>query len=151
MTNQRGKTAGRAVRRGFTLIEAIVVIVIIGVLAAVVAPNILKRIGQSEQAAATASASSLYTALKGYIADHGEPQSGAPIDILWERPSSISESDWKNSAAPYVETKDSLIDPWGNKYILAIPGPEGREYAIMSYGRDGKAGGEGQDKDIVKP
>lgn len=151
MNHKRGTRATRPARRAFTLIEAIVVIVIIGVLAAVVAPNILKRIGQSEQAAATASANSLYTALKGFIADHGEPPSGATIDILWERPSSVSEEDWKNSAAPYVETKDDLTDPWGNKYILAIPGPEGRDYAIISYGKDGKAGGDGQDKDIVKP
>lgn len=136
-----------ASRRGFTLIEAIVVIVILGVLAAVIAPRFLGRIGQSKQSVASANAASLAAAVRSYMADHGEPEDGATIDILFDRPSSVSDEAW----SPYVEKADDLVDPWGNKFILVVPGKRNATFDIMSYGRDGKPGGEGEDADIVKP
>lgn len=134
-------------RSGFTLIEAIVVIVILGVLAAVIAPRFLGRIGQSKQSVAAANATSLATSVRTYIADHGEPEEGATIDILIERPSNVSDTDWE----PYVEKADDLLDPWGNKYVLVVPGKVNATFDIISYGRDGKPGGDGEDADIVKP
>lgn len=147
MTKTTTDRGVRASRRGFTLIEAIVVIVILGVLAAVIAPRFLSRIGQSKQSLAASNASSLVSAMRTFIADHGDPEEGASIDILYERPSGVSDEAWD----PYVEKADDLLDPWGNKYILVVPGKVNRSFDIVSYGRDGKPGGEGEDADIVKP
>jgi len=77
----------RRVRRGFTLIEAIVIIVILGVIAAVIAPRLINRIGQSRTAVAESNAQSLATAMKLFGSDCGLPREGDTIDILWEKPS----------------------------------------------------------------
>ena len=141
-------SALRRSRRGFTLIEVIVIVVILGVLAAVIAPRFLSRIGQSKRSVTEANASSLATALKLFIADHGAPESGSPIDILWERPGNIEESKWQ----PYVENADKLLDAWGRTFVLRIPGEKNTfDFDIVSYGADGKPGGEGDDADIIKP
>jgi len=136
----------RALRRGFTLIEALVVVVILGVLAAVIAPRILQRVGQSKQATAASNASALATALNNYILDHGEPADGATIDIVYD-----GGGNGGDNFTPYVQSTDALLDPWGNKYILVIPGQKNADFDIVSYGADGKPGGEGENADIVKP
>ncbi|MGP1347849.1 MAG: type II secretion system major pseudopilin GspG [Phycisphaerales bacterium] len=145
-TTQRNRPA----RRGFTLIEIIVVVVIIGVLAAVIAPRIFSRIGQSKTAVATSNASSLVSAMRLFIADHGMPPEGSTIDVLWEKPSFANESAW-SANAPYVESADALLDPWGNKFLLVIPGSKNVDFDIVSYGRDAQPGGEGEDADVVRP
>ncbi len=135
-------------RRGFTLIEVIVIVVILGVLAAVIAPRFLSRIGQSKVSVTEANASSLATAVKLFIADHGTPEQGATIDILWERPGNVEEAKWQ----PYVENPEKLLDAWGNKFVLRIPGEKNAfDFDVVSYGADGKPGGEGENADIVKP
>lgn len=139
---------GHRVRRGFTLIEVIVIVVILGVLAAVIAPRFLSRIGQSKVAVAESNAASLAQAVRLFIADHGNPESGATIDILWEKPASVEEGKWQ----PYVENPEKLLDPWGNKFALRIPGEKNTfDFDVVSYGADGKPGGEGENADIVKP
>jgi general secretion pathway protein G len=137
----------RATRGGFTIIEVIVIVVILGVIAAVIAPRLLSRVGQSRQSVAKANASSLANAVRLFIADHGKPESGATIDILWQRPSSVAEADWE----PYVESGDALIDPWGRKYILKIPGEKNHDFDIVSYGADGQPGGTKEDADVIAP
>lgn len=139
----------RSPARGFTLIEAIVVIIILGVLAAVIAPRFIQRVGQSKQAVAGTNAAAIATALELYRADCGDPESGASLDILIERPSNIEEGRWKG---PYLKNKDNLKDPWGNNFILVIPGVQNAaDFDIVSYGADGKPGGDGENQDIVKP
>lgn len=135
-------------RRGFTLIEVIVIVVILGVLAAVIAPRFLSRIGQSKRAVAESNAASLSQAVKLFIADHGNPESGATIDILWEKPANVEEAKWQ----PYVENAEKLLDPWGNKFVLKIPGDKNTfDFDVVSYGADGKPGGESENGDIIKP
>ena len=144
----RSPLAGaRRARAGFTLIEAIVIIVIIGILATLIAPRILNRIGQSKQSVAKSNAQSLASAVTMFAADH-ELQDGSSIDILWERPSSVDPSNWE----PYVSSADKLFDPWGNKFILLIPGKKNTyDFDVISYGADGAPGGEGEDADVVAP
>jgi len=137
----------RAGRRAFTIIEVIVIVVILGVLAAVIAPRLLSRIGQSKQSVAAANASSLATQVKLFIVDHGAPEPGASIEILWERPSNVAEDEWE----PYVEKPDDLLDPWGNPYVLVIPGRKNFDFDVVSYGADGQPGGTGENADVVKP
>lgn len=132
-------------RSGFTLIEAIVIIVILGVIAAVIAPRLIQRVGQSKSAVAASNAASLATQVKIYMAEH-ELAQGATIDVLVERPSNADDS-WE----PYVDSAEDLLDPWGRKYILIIPGEKNFDFDLVSYGRDGRAGGTGEDADIIKP
>ncbi|HLO41043.1 MAG TPA: type II secretion system major pseudopilin GspG [Phycisphaerales bacterium] len=135
---------------GFTIIEVIVIVVILGVIAAVIAPRLLGRIGQSKQSVAKANASSLANQVRGFAADFSMPESGASINVLWEKPSNISDTDWAGKG-PYVENPQQLVDPWGNQYILRIPGEKNVDFDIVSYGADGQPGGEGENADIVAP
>jgi general secretion pathway protein G len=137
---------GRATRRGFTIIEVIVIIVILGVLAAAVAPKLLSRIGQSKTAMAKSNAAVLATAMNSYIVDCGTPGSDATIAILWERPSGVDEGAWKG---PYVENADALKDPWGKEWILKIPGEFNATFDITSLGADGQPGGTDENQDIT--
>lgn len=122
------------------------VVVIIGVLAALIAPRLLGRVGQSKQSVAKANAVTLATQMKLFIADHGMPEAGSSIDILFNRPSTIEESQYKG---PYVDSPEALKDPWGNMYVLRIPGEVNVDFDIVSYGADGQPGGEGENADIV--
>lgn len=136
---------GRAAR-AFSLTEVLIAIVIIGILAAVVVPRLMGRIGQSKVASAQSSIASLTTAMNAYRLDCGDPEAGADLGILWERPASVSEMAWKG---PYVENPDALMDPWGNRYELVIPPQHNADFDIVSYGADGQPGGEGDNEDIV--
>lgn len=135
-------------RAGFTLVEIIVVVIIIGVLATLIAPRILSRVGDSKQSVATANASNLATAYKTMMADCGWSRvpDGASIDALWEKPSDATG--WKG---PYVENVDALKDPWDVKYRLEVPGTKNVDFDIVSYGANKAPGGEGEDADIRKP
>jgi general secretion pathway protein G len=135
----------RAGRRAFTITEIIVVVVIIGVLAAIIAPRLMGRVGQSKQAVAASNAANLATAMRLFAHDNYMPEPGTSIEILWNRPADIPESDWKG---PYVDSYEALKDPWGNLYVLVIPGEVNADFDIVSYGRDGQPGGTGEDSDI---
>lgn len=135
-------------RHAFTIVEIIVVIVIIGVIAAVIAPRLFSRIGTSKQAVAESNAQALAKQVELFRMDHGMPESGATIDILFERPSNVPEERWE----PYVRNADELLDPWGNKFILVIPGQKNTfDFDIVSYGADAKPGGTAENADIIKP
>ncbi|MBX3403691.1 MAG: type II secretion system major pseudopilin GspG [Phycisphaeraceae bacterium] len=143
------KTKNRATRRAFTLVEIIVVIVILGVLATLIAPRLLNRIGQSKAAVATSNAANLANATRLMLADcGGRMPEGATILALWEKPGGLEEGQWKG---PYVDSREQLKDPWGEMFILVVPGRKNIDFDIVSYGADKKPGGDGDDADIVKP
>jgi general secretion pathway protein G len=143
------KTTRQAGRRAFTLVEIIVVIVILGVLATLIAPRLLNRIGQSKAAVAGSNAAVLANATRLMLADcGGRMPEGATILALWEKPGGLEEGQWKG---PYVDSREQLKDPWGEMFILVVPGRKNIDFDIVSYGADKKPGGEGDDADIVKP
>ena len=129
--------------RGFTLLELMVVIVIIGVLAALIAPNVLSRVGQAKITAAKTDINSLMNALKIYKLDNGRYPSGDQgLQALVVKPSTGAIPDnWK----PYLDKLPE--DPWHHPYQYANPGVHG-DIDVFSFGADGQAGGEGDDADI---
>ena len=128
---------------GFTLLELLVVMVIIGLLAGYVGPKFFGQIGKSEVKAAKAQIDGLQKALDQYRLDVGHyPSSEQGLQSLVTKPS--DEPKW---AGPYL-SKALPKDPWGHDYQYKQPGEHG-DYDLLSYGKDGRPGGEGEDADLV--
>jgi len=128
--------------KGFTLLELLVVIVIIGLLAGYVAPRYFSQIGKSEVQVARAQLDSLEKALDQYRLDNRHYPTGEQgLDALVNKPS--GEANW---GGPYLK-KAVPADPWGRAYVYHVPGARG-EFDLYSLGRDGKPGGNGEDADI---
>lgn len=129
--------------RGFTLIELMVVLVIIGVLASLVVPSVLDRVDEAKVTAARTDVNSLMEAMKRYRLDNQRyPTSEQGLQALVAKPTTGPiPPNWK-------PTLDKLPnDPWGRPYQFANPGVKG-PIDVFSYGADGQAGGEGKDEDI---
>jgi general secretion pathway protein G len=132
---------GRA-QAGFTLLELLVVVVIIGVLAGFVAPRYFGQVGKSEVNVAKAQIDALEKALDQYRLDVGRyPTKELGLKALVERPP--NEPKWNG---PYLR-KDVPLDPWGKPYVYQIPG-EKAEIELLSYGKDGQPGGSAEAADI---
>ena len=132
-----------AVSRGFTLLELLVVMVIIGLLAGYVAPKYFAQIGKSEVKVARAQIDALEKALDQYRLDVGRyPSSEQGLAGLVTPPA--NEPKWQG---PYLK-KAVPPDPWGRPYVYRYPGEHG-DVDLYSYGRDGQAGGKGEDADIT--
>lgn len=129
-------------KAGFTLVELLVVMVIIGLLAALVAPKLFPKLGKGKQSAAKAQIELIGQALDHYRLDTGYyPTTEQGLNALITNP---GVDKWQG---PYLK-KGLPLDPWGKPYIYQSPGQHG-DYDLYSYGRDGKPGGEGEDEDIV--
>lgn len=127
---------------GFTLLELLVVMVIIGLLAGYVGPKYFSQIGKSEIKAARAQIDALDKATGQYRLDTGHyPPMEQGLAALVARPA--NEAKWDG---PYL-MKAVPQDPWGNPYVYKIPGEHG-DYDLLSYGKDGQPGGEGEAEDI---
>jgi general secretion pathway protein G len=133
----------RLVSRGFTLIELMVVLLIIGVLAALIVPNVLNRADDARVTAAKTDVNNLMQALKMYKLDNQRYPTGEQgLQALLTKPStSPVPPNWKS----YLDQLPN--DPWGRPYVFLNPGIRG-EVDVMSFGADGQSGGEGNDADI---
>ena len=133
---------GKASAAGFTLLELLVVIVIIGLLVGYVAPRYFSQVGKSEVQVAKAQIDGLEKALDQYRLDTRRyPSAEQGLEALIARPS--NEPNWNG---PYLK-KAVPPDPWGHAYVYRTPGRNG-DFDLVSYGRDGKPGGSGEDADL---
>jgi len=130
-------------RPGFTLIELLVVLVIIGLLAGIVAPQVMPYLGSSRTKAARLQIEGLAASLDLYRLEVGRyPTIGQGLAALIERPANISY--WNG---PYLRKKTLPVDPWGQIYQYRIPGEHGL-FDLYSLGADGAQGGDGENQDI---
>lgn len=130
--------------KGFSLIEILVVLVIMGLLVSIIAPNVLGRADEARVQKVFADFSAIETALRLYRLDnYAYPSSEQGLGALIDRPTLAPvAANWR--AGGYLESLP--IDPWGNPYLYLSPGQQG-DYDIFSYGADGVRGGEGQNAD----
>lgn len=129
--------------RGFTLMELLLVLVIVGMLAAMVGPALYQRIRPAKVAAARAQIENFSTALDGFFVDVGRyPSTEEGLKALRQVPDGTS-----NWLGPYLK-KEVGNDPWGHAYVYRSPGRSGG-YEIVSHGGDGREGGEGDDADVT--
>ncbi|WP_338616189.1 type II secretion system major pseudopilin GspG [Pigmentiphaga sp. CHJ604] len=129
--------------RGFTLLELLVVVAILGLLAAYVGPRYFSQLGRSEAGVAKAQIDAFVKALDQYRLDTGDfPSTEQGLGVLFRKPEGMER--WNG---PYLR-KDAPTDPWGRAYQYRHPGTDGRDYDVISLGKDGTAGGEGDNADL---
>jgi len=129
---------------GFTLLELLVVIAIIGLLAAYVGPRYFAQLGKSEVTTARAQIDAFTKALDTYRLDTGRfPATEQGLNALMTAPAGVSK--WNG---PYLG-KAVPLDPWGRAYVYRAPGAAGKDYEVLSYGKDGVPGGSGEDADLT--
>ena len=137
-------------KKGFTLLEIIVVVFILSLLAAIVAPRIIGRTDDARITKAKVEIKNFETALKLFKLDNGfYPTTEQGLEALTEKPAAgqAGQIPQKYREGGYLEQKKIPLDPWGNPYIYISPGIHG-DFDIISYGADGKEGGEGKNADI---
>ncbi len=132
--------------KGFTLIEIIVVVVIIGLLAAVIAPNIFGQVEKARLNRALSDLRALESSLNLYRLDNfNYPTTEQGIQALVTKPSGSPEAkNWKKGG--YIPRLP--LDPWGSEYQYANPGTSGNDFDLFTFGADGKVGGEENNKDL---
>lgn len=129
--------------RGFTLLEILVVLVILGLLASLVGPQVFKQLSSSKSKTASLQIEELSSALDLYRLEvGGYPTSEQGLDALINKPANIDK--WNG---PYLKKTIIRDDPWGNAYIYVFPGEHG-EFDLYSLGADKQEGGEGENKDV---
>ncbi|MDR3389165.1 MAG: type II secretion system major pseudopilin GspG [Rudaea sp.] len=133
----------RTSSKGFTLIEILVVVVILGILAAIVVPRVMEHPGEARQVRAKQDIQAIVTALNTYKLDnYTYPSTEQGLDALVHKPSGAPEApNWHG----YLDKTPK--DPWGKPYLYLHPGSHG-DVDVFSYGADGKPGGEGEDADV---
>lgn len=139
----RGMPCARTGDDGFTLMEMLVVLVVIGLIAGVAIPQVMKLLGSAKHKAARIQLETLTNSLSVYQLDTGQyPTTDQGLAALWQAPSAAT--DWNG---PYVRRQKQLIDPWGHPFVYKQPGAT-HAYDLLSYGADGKPGGQGDDADL---
>ncbi len=135
-------------KSGFTFIELMAVIVILGILATIVMPKFFGRIDEARVTAAKIQIKNIEEALRLFYLDSGfYPSTEQGLQALVEKPTTGNvPKKWREGG--YLEKNTIPKDPWGSDYIYLSPGKKGEDYEIISLGRDGREGGEGPDEDI---
>ena len=132
--------------RGFTLMEMIVVLVVIGLIAAVAIPQVMKLLGSAKGKAARIQLETLDQSLTMYQIDMGTlPTSEQGLRALW-----LAPADAANWMGPYVRREQQLVDPWGRPFVYVSPA-EGAPYRLTTLGADGQQGGTGENADLSAP
>ena len=133
---------------GFTLIEIMVVIIILGLLAAIVMPRIVGETDRARYEQAKVQMRILEDALKRYKLDNGRfPTTEQGLESLVQKPTiGVVPRSWPTGG--YLDKPEIPVDPWGNKYVYISPGQHGPDYDLKSYGADGIEGGEEYDQDV---
>lgn len=138
-----GKPKRRLSEGGFTLVELLVVLVILGLLASLVGPTLVEHLKPAKRTVAAAQIEEFAAALDNFYVDVGRyPAAEEGLPSLLDKPTGA-----KNWKGPYLR-KEIPTDPWGNPYVYRIPGQHG-PYDLLSYGADGKEGGDGENADIT--
>jgi general secretion pathway protein G len=134
-------------RKGFTLLEIIIVVLIIGILASLAAPRIIGKADEAKAADAKVRMKNIETALRLFRLDNGfYPYTEQGLQALVEKPS-MGRIPENYRPGGYLEKKKVPLDPWGRPYIYVSPGASG-DYGLLSLGSDGREGGEGHGADI---
>ena len=132
-------------QQGFTLVELLVVLAILGLLAAIAAPQVMRQLGGAKSEAAEIQLEKLGGVLDLYRLEVGVyPTTAEGLTALVDRPAAAAPS-WNGT---YLKNRDALTDPWGRPYQYRAPGDHG-DYDIWSLGADGKPGGEGENRDVA--
>lgn len=141
---QKNKKSSKA-ERGFTIIEVMAVLIILGLLATVVAVNVVGRIDKAKVISTKTSLKKLHSAVLAFKLDTGDyPSEEAGLIELVEQPSDVEN--WQPGG--YLETTDVPKDGWGREFIYELYPESGKPFRIVSYGADGEEGGEGYDADL---
>jgi general secretion pathway protein G len=144
---QQGFTfSRRSAQQGFTLMEMLVVLVVIGLIAAVAIPQVMKLLESAKHKAARIQLETLSQSLAYYQLDIGAyPSTAQGLRALWQSPAGTET--WNG---PYVRQEQQLLDPWGQPFVYRAPGQSGK-FDLISLGADGKEGGTGDDADLAAP
>lgn len=132
--------------KGFTLIEMLVVIVLIGLLVGLVGPKLFGRVDSSKVQTAAAQIKMFKGSLETYRLDVGRfPTPAEGLNALAQAPAEDrARAKWRG---PYLD-QEIPLDPWGNPYVYSVPGANGQPFSLYSLGADGKRGGEATDADV---
>ena len=134
-------------QRGFTLVELLVALVVLGLLISIVVPRAIGYLGGARSDTARIQMATFAAALDLYKLDmRGYPAGGAGLQALVAAPAGATR--WRG---PYLSKPEVPLDPWDNPYVYLSPGPNGAPYRLLSYGADGREGGEDEDADIAVP
>jgi len=136
--NRDSRRRRRPIRRAFTLLEIVVVVTIIALLAALVAPRLLGQVGQQKTKLARAEVKSIAQQVQLWMVNAGISTLPEDFDLM-----ALTEG-----AAATLKAED-LLDPWDRPYVLVNPGEVNRDYDIVSYGADGEKGGTEENQDVV--
>jgi general secretion pathway protein G len=130
---------------GYTFAEVLAVLLILGLIAAIVTPQVLGQMERAKVRAARLQAEGILTAVESMAADLGR----LPTEVEGVKSLLVAPADAPGWQGPYMRDERRIMDPWGRPFLLKVPGPEGSNFSIQSLGSDGKTGGERGAADVI--